>query len=104
MTKEQVVAVIRKHGYTLTAVAEKIGLSRQALNGQLKREKFSIKTLEDIAKALNISIAEFYNEEMALLIYDLDRYKEKIALLEETLKAKEEIIELLKEEVKRVKK
>ena len=59
MTKETIIAVAKAHGYTQVAIAEAMGISRQALDKSLNSD-LRASTMERIAEAIGISVAEFY--------------------------------------------
>ena len=44
---------VKQRGYSLVEVARKIGISRQKLNGWLKKDDISVKDLFTISKAVN---------------------------------------------------
>ena len=52
---EKIRLLARRRGITITALAGKIGMTRQNLNMKLKNDKFTVKDLQEIAVALNCS-------------------------------------------------
>lgn len=87
MTAEQIKKVIRRCGMTQREVAQKIGITPQTLYERIERKNISTSTLESIAKALKISPAEFYEEEMATKIREEnERLRKLVAEQMETIK------------------
>lgn len=64
MTPETIKKVIRRNGKTQRYVAEHMGITPQSLYERLQASSISTNTLEDIADALGISPAEFYEEDI----------------------------------------
>lgn len=62
---DQIKAVALNHGYTLIALSEKMGISRQALNSAMKSPSYP--TLIKISEALDIPIWRLFasGEEMS---------------------------------------
>lgn len=56
--------IIKEKGYTLTSLAEKMGTSKQNLNGMLKSPSFP--TLEKMAAALDVPIWRLFISEEEL--------------------------------------
>lgn len=52
---EKIRLLARRRGITITALAGKIGMTRQNLNMKLKNDNFTVKDLQEIAVALNCS-------------------------------------------------
>lgn len=52
---EKIRLLARRRGLTITALAGKIGMTRQNLNVKLKNDNFTIKELQEIAVVLNCS-------------------------------------------------
>ncbi|AMW99184.1 helix-turn-helix domain-containing protein [Rummeliibacillus stabekisii] len=51
---EKIRIVLGRQNKTLTDLAEILQMSRQNLNNKMKRDNFSEKEIEDIARALNL--------------------------------------------------
>ena len=52
---EKIRLLARRRGLTVTALAGKIGMTRQNLSIKLAKDKFTTKELQEIAVALNCS-------------------------------------------------
>ena len=52
---EKIRLLARRRGLTVTALAGKIGMTRQNLTVKLKNDNFTIKELQEIAVVLNCS-------------------------------------------------
>lgn len=52
---EKIRIILKRRNLTITALAEKIGTSRQNLNDKLARDNFTEKDIRQIAAALNCS-------------------------------------------------
>lgn len=52
---EKIRLLARRRGLTVTALAGKIGMTRQNLSVKLKNDNFTIKELQEIAVVLNCS-------------------------------------------------
>ena len=52
---EKIRLLARRRGFTITALAGKIGMTRQNLNVTLKKDNFTTKELQEIAVVLNCS-------------------------------------------------
>lgn len=52
---------IKKRGFTIRGIASKIGMSEQNLGQQLNNKKLSVKLMESIAEAMEMSVADFYD-------------------------------------------
>lgn len=52
---EKIRLLARRRGITVTALAGKIGMTRQNLTVKLKNDNFTIKELQEIAVVLNCS-------------------------------------------------
>lgn len=61
MTKEIIIQVLKQHKVTQVELAERLGISRQALDVSLNRD-MRVSTLERIAQALDITVGELYGE------------------------------------------
>jgi transcriptional regulator with XRE-family HTH domain len=57
-----------KKGISLAALAEKIGLSRVGFYQAIKKQSLKIDSLEKIAKALDVPIYEFFDDERSFTI------------------------------------
>lgn len=57
-----VARVIKEHGYTQQEVADKMNISRIALNKSINNNP-TVKILETIAKAINCKVSEFFEDE-----------------------------------------
>ena len=87
MTAEQIKKVIRRCGMTQREVAQIIGITPQTLYERIERKNISTSTLESIAKALQISPAEFYEEEIETKIREEnERLRKLVAEQMETIK------------------
>ena len=49
---------LKRHGYTLTAVAKKFGITRSALSQQINNRTMTIAKLEEIAEVTGIPLRE----------------------------------------------
>lgn len=61
MTKDIIIQVLKQHKVTQVELAERLGISRQALDVSLNRD-MRVSTLERIAQALDITVGELYGE------------------------------------------
>lgn len=52
---EKIRLLVRRREMTITALAGKIGMTRQNLNNKLKKDNFTVKELQEIAVTLNCS-------------------------------------------------
>lgn len=58
-----ITAVIKKQGFTQDEVAAKMGINRVNLNTAINGNP-TIKTLQKIAEAIGVSVAEFFRDEI----------------------------------------
>lgn len=61
MTKDIIKQILKQHNVTQVMLAERLGISRQALDDSLNRD-MRVSTLERIAQALGITMGELYGE------------------------------------------
>lgn len=54
--------IIRKHGFTIKDVAEKMGVNRVTLSNQLAGNP-TVKTLEKIATTIGCNVSDFFSDE-----------------------------------------
>lgn len=77
MTGKVLKAKLRKackdKGTTISAVAARLGMSRQTLEERMRVNVVSTSTLESLAEALDESVSYFYNE---LPIFSIEEYVE----------------------------
>ena len=98
MTGEKIREKIREKNIKLTTVANRMGISLQALYARLGVENISTDTLERVADAIDEPVSYFYNEypilsvEEYVRIAQLRTENEHLKLL---LNEKERIIDLL---------
>lgn len=59
MDKQTIIAVMKKYGYTQVKLADAMGIARQSLDNALNSD-MRTSTLERIADAMGVSVAEFY--------------------------------------------
>ena len=59
----QILPVIKKYGYTVEAVANKMGVSRFTLRNTIKHGNPTVSTLENIALAVGCNFLEFFGVE-----------------------------------------
>lgn len=62
MTKDIIKQILKQHNVTQVMLAERLGISRQALDDSLNRD-MRVSTLERIAQALDITVGELYGED-----------------------------------------
>lgn len=60
MTGAQLKNEIKKRGYTLRSVADRMGMSEQSFGRMLKGDDVSSKLMEAAAEEMGISVADFY--------------------------------------------
>ena len=53
---EQIRIIMRRHGVTVEKLGEIIGVSKQNLNQQMKRDNFREQDMKRIAQALNCAV------------------------------------------------
>lgn len=58
--REKIKILLIKRGMTASQLAEKMGISQPNLSKKMKRNNFSEKELEDIAKALDVKYEGFF--------------------------------------------
>ena len=61
MTKDIIVQLLKRHNVTQVMLADRLGISRQALDASLNSD-MRVSTLERIAQALSITMSEMYGE------------------------------------------
>lgn len=61
MTKDIIKQILRQHKVTQVELAERLSISRQALDDSLNRD-MRVSTLERIAEAIGITMGEMYGE------------------------------------------
>lgn len=64
MTKEQIISTLKRHNITQRQLAERMGISRQALDYSLNSD-MRASTLERIADAIGCSVGELFGEHSA---------------------------------------
>lgn len=57
--------VIKEHGFTIEAVAERMGISVVTLHQNIARNP-TIRTLQKIADVLGVNVGEFFKDEFRL--------------------------------------
>ena len=80
MTGKELKQKIKDSGYTLTRVANSLGISKHALQMRLDVKNVSTDTLERVAAAIGVSISYFYNE---YPIFSIEDYVEIKSLQKE---------------------
>lgn len=60
----QIAEIIKRHGYTQTALADAMGIAKSTLSLILKKDSPTVETLRRMAQAMNISITEFFEDEL----------------------------------------
>lgn len=49
---------LREHGYTLTAVSEKLGITQSALSQQINNRSITVAKLEEISRLIDVPLQE----------------------------------------------
>jgi transcriptional regulator with XRE-family HTH domain len=62
MSVNNILLIAKSKGYTQEIFAEKVGLSRFGLKNGLQNETIKLKDLKKIAKILEISLADLFND------------------------------------------
>ena len=57
---EQIKILCIRNGISLAELSRQIGLTPQSLNGKMKREKFTVYDLEEMAGALGCTFERFF--------------------------------------------
>jgi transcriptional regulator with XRE-family HTH domain len=57
---EQIKILCIRNGISLAELSRKMGLTPQSLNGKMKRGKFSVYDLEEMAKALDCRFERYF--------------------------------------------
>lgn len=60
-----IIKVIKKHGKSISDVAESMNISKGTLSNMLSRGNMTVDTLRRIARAVGCNIAEFFADEIA---------------------------------------
>lgn len=59
-----ILLTIRKHGYTISSLAKKMGVAQSTLSINIKNNNPTIGSLHRMADAMNINYLEFFSDEM----------------------------------------
>ena len=87
---------LKEMGVTQTQVAEWLGVTKQSVSALKHTETVRTSTIETIAKALGISVAElFEDEDTEARNAELRNLRQEVAMLKEELKRKDQTIERL---------
>ena len=99
MTPSQIKHILKQHKTTQRDVAQKMGVTPQSLYERLNGQEISISTLQGIAEALNISLAELCakleDNTPSLPTDELTLLRQENALLRQMLSEKDVIIDKL---------
>lgn len=73
----------KQRGYTLSEIARELGISRQTLNGWLKKDDISVKDLFTISKAIKYDLVKMFclpeeNEQETKVILHIEVEKSKV--------------------------
>ena len=67
-----ILSTIKKHGYTISSLAKKMGVAQSTLSINIKKNNPTIGSLHRMADAMNINYLEFFSDEMNCLGHDKD--------------------------------
>lgn len=65
MKGNDIKAILKKNGWSIQSVGEKLGMSQQNFNAQISRDDIRTGLLESISEATGIPVAAFYGESYA---------------------------------------
>lgn len=92
MTGDQLRQEIKKRGYTLRAVAAKMGKAEQNFNSMLKNDDITSGAMEAAAEVMGISVADFYSPESTMETRRTAHQHEKELLRQTSLMAMQSLL------------